>query len=339
MTGIDYTSPSGDELCGGHRFDVMPLGDSNVPDGRAPLSIGTHEMMHTTNVPVSMVFDRFRNMRLNRFGSDYVSQSDLVLDPSSQLILAVHLEEEMQIGCHLALLRPIAMTMAYTKTNIHTRISLDLNNEGEDNEFTYEKGKHHKPTCLPSYSHSLKPLSRWIQRILKPTLPWPLCIYLHRGREEETLNPKIVKGLIHVLDEHNGLVMLFRIAHDKCNAEPGFYPELLLNPKNSRDRGQKVTMNACYKYQLHLRVKGFGLIFRYGRLFQQYVVAAFCAIEQSCLDFIRKHQCELRFDYLLAYARAILESSKRLLSVAVMEANVMEIPATHNNCLDFLKLN
>nr|GFB74316.1 hypothetical protein [Tanacetum cinerariifolium] len=31
MTGIDYTSPSGDELCGGHRFDVMPLGDSNVP--------------------------------------------------------------------------------------------------------------------------------------------------------------------------------------------------------------------------------------------------------------------------------------------------------------------
>nr|GEX88193.1 hypothetical protein [Tanacetum cinerariifolium] len=79
MTGIDYTSPSGDDLCGGHRFDVLPLEDSNVTvffvrttdgnelscagiqnvgvgtDGRAPLSIRTHEMMHTTNVPVSMV--------------------------------------------------------------------------------------------------------------------------------------------------------------------------------------------------------------------------------------------------------------------------------------------
>ncbi|GJV02337.1 hypothetical protein Tco_1335906 [Tanacetum coccineum] len=31
-------------------------------------------------------------------------------------------------------------------------------------------------------------------------------------------NPEIVEGLIHVLDEHNGLVRLFRTAHDRCNA-------------------------------------------------------------------------------------------------------------------------
>ncbi|GJU24127.1 hypothetical protein Tco_1162748 [Tanacetum coccineum] len=30
MTGIYYTSPSGDGLCGGHLFDVMPLRDSIV---------------------------------------------------------------------------------------------------------------------------------------------------------------------------------------------------------------------------------------------------------------------------------------------------------------------
>ncbi|GKA86644.1 DNA helicase [Tanacetum coccineum] len=223
--------------------------------------------------------------------------------------------------------------------------------------------------------------------------PWFLQLYIYDtqaevsnimrnfgGREEDTLNPDIVVGLIHVLDEHNGLVRLFRTTRDRCNAgeilgfkirlynnggargyelpdsdvlggivfedglksrtdfdviiefwgglprrinklhqsymslqfpllfvfrEPWYYPELLLKPKNSRGRGQKVTMNAYYKYQLHPRVKGFGLIFKGGRLFQQYVVAAFCAIEQGRLDFIRKRQRELRSDYLLGLYDAI----------------------------------
>ncbi|GJU24125.1 DNA helicase [Tanacetum coccineum] len=39
-----------------------------------------------------------------------------------------------------------------------------------------------------------------------------------RGREEDTLNPDIVEGLIHVLAEHNGLVRLFRTARDRYNA-------------------------------------------------------------------------------------------------------------------------
>ncbi|GKD50628.1 hypothetical protein Tco_1279604 [Tanacetum coccineum] len=37
------------------------------------------------------------------------------------------------------------------------------------------------------------------------------------GLGEGTLNPKIIQGLIHVLDEHNGLVRLFRTAQDRCN--------------------------------------------------------------------------------------------------------------------------
>ncbi|GJY66898.1 hypothetical protein Tco_0469136 [Tanacetum coccineum] len=44
------------------------------------------------------------------------------------------------------------------------------------------------------------------------------------GLDEGTLNLEIVQGLIHVLDEHNGLVRLFRTVRDKCNAGeiPGF---------------------------------------------------------------------------------------------------------------------
>ncbi|GJV34364.1 hypothetical protein Tco_1394764 [Tanacetum coccineum] len=47
----------------------------------------------------------------------------------------------------------------------------------------------------------------------------------HFGRlDAPGLNPEIVEGLIHVLDEHNGLVRLFRTARDRCNAGeiPGF---------------------------------------------------------------------------------------------------------------------
>ncbi|GJY20486.1 hypothetical protein Tco_0393052 [Tanacetum coccineum] len=46
------------------------------------------------------------------------------------------------------------------------------------------------------------------------------CIILDKGG----LNPEIVQGLVHVLDEHNGLVRLFRTARDRCRAGdvPGF---------------------------------------------------------------------------------------------------------------------
>ncbi|GKB57046.1 DNA helicase [Tanacetum coccineum] len=77
-------------------------------------------------------------------------------------------------------------------------------------------------------------------------------------------------------------------------------------------------MNAYYKYQLHPRVKGFGLIFRCGRLFQQYVVAAFCAIEQSRLDFIRKRQNDLRSDYLLGLYDAISQGDREGIQVGSM---------------------
>nr|GFA45107.1 hypothetical protein [Tanacetum cinerariifolium] len=44
------------------------------------------------------------------------------------------------------------------------------------------------------------------------------------GLDESILNPEIVEGLIHVLDEHNGLVRLFKTAPDRCNAgdKPSF---------------------------------------------------------------------------------------------------------------------
>ncbi|GKE00284.1 hypothetical protein Tco_1388267 [Tanacetum coccineum] len=64
MTGIHYTSPSSDGLCGGHLFDVMPLRDSIVTaDGNELSRVGVQ------NVNVGT------DGRAPFFGSDYVSQS------------------------------------------------------------------------------------------------------------------------------------------------------------------------------------------------------------------------------------------------------------------------
>ncbi|GJV43479.1 hypothetical protein Tco_1428015 [Tanacetum coccineum] len=98
------------------------------------------------------------------------------------------------------------------------------------------------------------------------------------GRHQQTLNPQIVEGLYPLLFVFGQL---------------GFYPEMVLKPKDGSGKGNKVSMNAYYKYHLHPQAEDFGLIFRCGRLSQQYVVTVFCAIEQYRLDWVRRNQKEL----------------------------------------------
>nr|GEW61077.1 DNA helicase [Tanacetum cinerariifolium] len=62
----------------------------------------------------------------------------------------------------------------------------------------------------------------------------------------------------------------------------GFYPELKLRAADD-----------------------YNIIFRTGRLFQQYVVGVYCAIEQSRLDYIRKKQKDIRGDHLSGLYDAI----------------------------------
>ncbi|GJR63091.1 DNA helicase [Tanacetum coccineum] len=81
----------------------------------------------------------------------------------------------------------------------------------------------------------------------------------------------------------------------------GFHIKLKLKSAN----GKRVTMLAYYTYQLHHRVNQYNLLFRGGRLFQQYIVGVFCCIEQNRLDFVRKHQSDIRSDYLSGLYDAI----------------------------------
>ncbi|GJU83002.1 DNA helicase [Tanacetum coccineum] len=134
------------------------------------------------------------------------------------------------------------------------------------------------------------------------------------GIDNSQLEPGIVEGLIHFLDAHNELVQLFRTARDKCRELD--IPEFkirLYNAEGARDYelptsntwGKRLTMLAYYRYQLHFRLQQYDLLFRGGRLFQQYVVGVFCAVEQNRLDYIRKKQNDIRSDYLSGLYDAI----------------------------------
>nr|GEU67109.1 DNA helicase [Tanacetum cinerariifolium] len=150
------------------------------------------------------------------------------------------------------------------------------------------------------------------------------------------LDSKIIQALIHFLDQHNDLVQIFRAARDKCdgqsipdfkirlfavagareydlstsdtlgaivfqsgpdtrmNYDSGYYPEM----KQRDDDNKRISMNNYYMYQLHERSGLYGLLFKGGRLFQQYVVGVYCCIEHNRIDDYRTHQNDIRRDYL-----------------------------------------
>ncbi|GKF14614.1 DNA helicase, partial [Tanacetum coccineum] len=83
----------------------------------------------------------------------------------------------------------------------------------------------------------------------------------------------------------------------------GYHTDLKLKPGSGK--AKRVMMLAYYRYQLHFRLHQYGLLFRVGRLFQQYVVGVFCAVEQNRLDFIRKKHNDIRSDYLSGLYDAI----------------------------------
>ncbi|GJW22682.1 hypothetical protein Tco_0033304 [Tanacetum coccineum] len=106
------------------------------------------------------------------------------------------------------------------------------------------------------------------------------------GLDEGTLNPEIVEGLIHVLDEHNGLVRLFRTARDRCNAVeiPSFKIRLY-------------NMGGVHGYEL-LTVDVLGAIVFENR---PRIRIDF----DSRLDFIHRKQNDLRSNFLLGLYDAV----------------------------------
>ncbi|GKC56904.1 DNA helicase [Tanacetum coccineum] len=89
--------------------------------------------------------------------------------------------------------------------------------------------------------------------------------------------------------------------------EDGYSKDMKMRqvPGTSSDEDRRLTMKAYYSYMLHDRINSFNYLSKTGRLFQQYMVTAFCAVEQNRIDFIREHQNDIRNEYLSGIYDAI----------------------------------
>ncbi|GKA24577.1 DNA helicase [Tanacetum coccineum] len=174
------------------------------------------------------------------------------------------------------------------------------------------------------------------------------------SREEDMLNPDIVQGYT-VPTDITIRSRLFRTARDRCNAGeiPGFKIRLYNNggareyelpgsdvlggivfedgPQSRTDfdviiefrGGFPKRINKLHQSYMSLQ---FPLLFKFESsvAFQQYVVATFCAIEQSRLDFILKRQRELRSDYLLGLYDVISQGDRE----GIQAGSMVMLPRT-----------
>nr|GEW38707.1 DNA helicase [Tanacetum cinerariifolium] len=79
----------------------------------------------------------------------------------------------------------------------------------------------------------------------------------------------------------------------------------MIGSTNSSSKDKRLTMLVYYSYYLHDRANRYNYLSRTGKLFQQYVVTAFCAIKQNHIDYIREHQNDIRNEYLSGIYDAI----------------------------------
>nr|GEZ05058.1 DNA helicase [Tanacetum cinerariifolium] len=88
--------------------------------------------------------------------------------------------------------------------------------------------------------------------------------------------------------------------------QDGYSKDLkMMDPTRSSSDKKRLTMLVFYSYQLHNHANCYNYLSRTGRLFQQYVVTAFCAIEQNRIDYVHEHQNDIMNEYLSGIYDAI----------------------------------
>ncbi|GKA71614.1 DNA helicase [Tanacetum coccineum] len=94
--------------------------------------------------------------------------------------------------------------------------------------------------------------------------------------------------------------------------EDGYQADMKLAnvPGQSIKANKRITMNMYYSYQMHEWLYHYSLLLQGGKLFKQYIVTAYCAIEQSRLDYIRQKQNDIRNEYLSGIYDAILRGDR-----------------------------
>ncbi|GJY86345.1 DNA helicase [Tanacetum coccineum] len=94
--------------------------------------------------------------------------------------------------------------------------------------------------------------------------------------------------------------------------EDGYQHDIKLAnvPRQSTRANKRMSMNMYYSYQIHDHLNHYNLLLRGGKLFQHYVMFAYCPIEQCRLDYIRQKQDDIRSEYLSGIYDAILRGDR-----------------------------
>ncbi|GKD73179.1 DNA helicase, partial [Tanacetum coccineum] len=133
----------------------------------------------------------------------------------------------------------------------------------------------------------------WYEERLKSSMP--------RGSQQSVKNFKMCKALFLRSENRHGLRH-----HTKGTVGDGYSKDLrMISPTGSSSEQKRISMLAYYSYYLHDRTNRYNYLSRTGRLFQQYVVTAFCTIEHNRIDYIREHQNDIRNEYLFGIYDAI----------------------------------
>ncbi|CAI9259361.1 unnamed protein product [Lactuca saligna] len=96
--------------------------------------------------------------------------------------------------------------------------------------------------------------------------------------------------------------------------EEGWSPRLKLANRRGAS-AQNLTMNMYYAYHIHARQHIWSPIMNSSRLFQQYLVDAYTCIEESRLDYIVKHQSNLRSNYVSGLYDALSKGDRDVGSI------------------------
>jgi hypothetical protein len=119
-----------------------------------------------------------------------------------------------------------------------------------------------------------------------------VILRLHQPRADDPTRSTLIKiSHLHPLYTPLHYVLLFP------RGETGWHPTIpIVQIEGRRARSPYVTQRCYYAFRIHYRTDGSDVLFRAGRLFQQYVVDAWASIEESNLCWVRLHQKELKAD-------------------------------------------
>ncbi|CAI9274634.1 unnamed protein product [Lactuca saligna] len=98
------------------------------------------------------------------------------------------------------------------------------------------------------------------------------------------------------------------------SGEEGWSPRLKLGNRRGAN-AQNLTVNMYYAYHVHARQHIWSPIINSSRLFQQYLVKAYTCIEESRLDYIVRHQSNLRSDYVSGLYDALSKGDRDVGSI------------------------